>query len=148
MNAEIPSAATGCPRFTALLSSTPRGVRLARRLAAERLDAWGFPYETEAHRTAVLLVAELSANAMLHGRVKGRDFRVRLLLGADEVTLRIETTDARPERRPPAPGTLPPAPVDAECGRGLLLVEALSERWGTEGGDACTKTVWCEVVLK
>ncbi|MGY3204511.1 hypothetical protein [Streptomyces sp. TE5632] len=44
-------------RFT----STPRGARLARRLAAIRLDAWGIPYGTDPHDTIVLIVAELTA---------------------------------------------------------------------------------------
>ncbi|WP_244174418.1 ATP-binding protein, partial [Streptomyces murinus] len=33
----------------------------------------------------------------------------------------------------------------AECGRGLVLVAALAERWGVERGPG-GKTVWCEVV--
>lgn len=28
-------------------SSTPRGTRLARRLAGQRLDAWGIPYDCD-----------------------------------------------------------------------------------------------------
>ncbi|GAV39251.1 hypothetical protein Saa2_02136 [Streptomyces acidiscabies] len=158
MNAEFPSPAQNDPtpaepptpahHFTVLLSATPRGVRLARRLSAERLDAWGCPYDTDAHRTAILLVAELATNAMRHGRLPGRDFRIRLALDTATTTLRIEATDARPERRPPTPGTLSPASNESESGRGLLLVEGLAERWGTECGDPYTKTVWCEVALK
>lgn len=40
------------------------------------------------------VVAELAANAVLHGRVPGRDFRLRLTLRTDGA-LRIEVTDAR-----------------------------------------------------
>ncbi|WP_155060271.1 ATP-binding protein [Streptomyces blattellae] len=133
--------------FTIRLSSTPRGARLARRLAAGQLDSWGWPYDTEANRTATLLVAELAANAVLHGRVRGRDFRLRLTLYPEGATLRIEVSDARPDRRPPAPGTLPSGCAEAESGRGLVLVEALAGYWGTTCGDPYTKTVWCEVAL-
>ncbi|WP_330460589.1 ATP-binding protein [Streptomyces sp. NBC_00820] len=129
------------------LSATPRGARLARHLAAEQLHRWGWSYDTEAHRTAALLVAELAANAVVHGQVRGRDFRLRLTLHHDDATLRIEVTDARPERRPPTPGTLMPPRPEEESGRGLVLVEALAAHWGTTCADPYTKTVWCEVAL-
>ncbi|MCX5428400.1 ATP-binding protein [Streptomyces sp. NBC_00257] len=133
--------------FAILLSATPRGARLARRLAAEELHRWGWPYDTEANRTVSLLVAELATNAVRHGRVRGRDFRLRLALRPGGQALRIEVTDARPERRPPAPGAIPPPFPDLDTGRGLLLVEALSTRWGATDSDPYTKTVWCEVAL-
>lgn len=91
-----------------------------------------------------LLVAELAANAALHGRERGRDFRLRLALFPGPA-LRIEVTDAQPGRRPPAPGSLQLPPPDAENGRGLYLIEALAGHWGTTGGDQYTKRVWCEV---
>lgn len=56
-------------------SYTPRGARLARRLAGVRLDAWGWAYCTAAHDDVTLIVAELCANAVRHARVPGRDFR-------------------------------------------------------------------------
>lgn len=49
--------------FEMRFTSTPRGARLARRLAAVRLDAWGIPYGTDPHDAIVLIVAELTANA-------------------------------------------------------------------------------------
>ncbi|GAB1326677.1 ATP-binding protein [Streptomyces sennicomposti] len=153
MNAEIstpgwtaePLAPTG--HFTIRLSATPRGARLARRLATQQLADWGWGYATEASGTVALLVAELTANAVRHGRVRGRDFRMSLTLHAADPALRIEVTDARPDHRPPTPGTLAQSPPDAESGRGLLLVEALSTHWGVTNGDPYTKTVWCEVLL-
>ncbi|MFF5531957.1 ATP-binding protein [Streptomyces cinerochromogenes] len=140
---------TAIRHFTIRLSATPRGARLARRLAAEQLHGWGWSYDTEANHTATLLVAELATNAVRHGRVKGRDFRLALTLYQDDpVALRIELTDARTDRRPPTPGTLPPASPETESGRGLLLVEALASHWGTTCAGPYTKTVWCEVVLR
>ncbi|WP_031507418.1 ATP-binding protein [Streptomyces megasporus] len=133
-------------------SPTPRGARLARHLAAVRLDEWGFPYDGDAAGTACLLVAELAANAVVHGRVPGRDFALRLALSAPlplPTTLRIEVTDARGERRPPS-SLLSPAPTD-ESGRGLLLVDALADRWGVDErgpGPAPGKTVWAEVDVR
>ncbi|MEW2300990.1 ATP-binding protein [Streptomyces sp. NPDC006655] len=133
--------------FSIQLSTTPRGARLARHLAAGQIDGWGWPYDTEGNRTAALLVAELATNAVQHGRVRGRDFRLRLTLYPENATLRIELTDPRIDRRPPTVDPVQPPPPEVESGRGLLLVEALATRWGTTCGDPYTKTVWCEVTL-
>ncbi|MGW7094388.1 ATP-binding protein [Streptomyces sp. NPDC054874] len=132
--------------FTQRFSSTPRGARLARRLALQQLDAWGLPYGGDTSDTATLLVAELAANAVTHGRVPGRDFELAVkLLGG---TLRIEVSDTRGERRPPDPGAPRPSsgPL-AEDGRGLLLVEALADRWDVVDRLPVGKTVVAELDL-
>ncbi|MFE9677561.1 ATP-binding protein [Streptomyces sp. NPDC006259] len=125
--------------FGVLLSPTPRGARLARLLATDWMRTRDLPHRVA--EAAEQLVAELAANAATHGRLPGRDFRLVLL--ARGGTLRIEVTDTRgddlPRRRPPAP--------DAESGRGLLLVEALADRWGVALGPAPRKTVWAELDL-
>ncbi|MGQ4722134.1 ATP-binding protein [Streptomyces tunisiensis] len=55
---------------------------------------------------AELVVAELAANAVLHGRVPGRCFRLTLVLDPAADRLRIEVSDARGDLRPlPAPRT-------------------------------------------
>ncbi|MFF1514409.1 ATP-binding protein [Streptomyces sp. NPDC058305] len=130
--------------FTMRFSSTPRGARLARRLAGQRLDAWGVPYGSAAHDEVTLVVAELCANAVRHGRVPGRDFR--LWLGADAVTVRVEVTDTRAEGtpEPASPG------ADGEGGRGLLIVAGLAATWGwREQSDGPPgKTVWAEYSLR
>jgi serine phosphatase RsbU (regulator of sigma subunit)/anti-sigma regulatory factor (Ser/Thr protein kinase) len=84
----------------------------------------------------VLLATELVTNAVRHGR---GDVAVRLWPGPDVV--RVEVSDANPHR--PEPGGYD---LDAEDGRGLLIVGALSSRWGTAplpGGAG--KTVWFEL---
>lgn len=124
--------------FTMRFSSTPRGARLARRLAGERIDAWGIPYGSDTHDAATLTVAELSTNAVRHGHVSGRDFRLRL--SAEGTAIRIEVTDTRGERLP-TPTERPP--LDLDGGRGLLLVAALADRWGWyPSPDGPGKTVW------
>ncbi|MGY1583579.1 ATP-binding protein [Streptomyces sp. MN13] len=120
--------------FSLQLSPTPRGARLARLLATEQLRSWGLPLHPAEH-----IVAELAANAATHGRAPGRDFR--LLLYVVDDTLRIEVTDTRADR---LPRTAPAAP-DAESGRGLLIVDALADRWGVTEGPPPRKTVWAEV---
>ncbi|GGZ30803.1 hypothetical protein GCM10010365_59120 [Streptomyces poonensis] len=126
-------------------TSTPRGARLARRLVSHRLNDWGHPYTTPANETVTLIAAELTANAVQHGHVPGRDFHLRLTETTDG-TLRVEVTDTRTEKRP-APGTRTRTPTaDEEAGRGLLLVDALAHTWDvTPRPVGPGKTVWAEV---
>lgn len=114
--------------FHVQLSATSRGARLARLLAVEQLRGWGLPLEGPAH-----IVAELAANAVTHGRVPGRDFR--MVLTVTPGLLRIEVTDARGDR----------IPEKRDGGRGLLLVEAFADRWGVREGPVPRKVVWAEV---
>jgi anti-sigma regulatory factor (Ser/Thr protein kinase) len=131
-------------QFTVRLSSTRRGARLARRVTAERLAAWGIPYDSEASRAAVAVTAELAANAITHGRLPGRDFLLSLARLPGRV--RIEVVDTRPERLLKAADTLiSPEALEAETGRGLLLVAAYAHAWGCQTRDAHTKTVWAEI---
>jgi len=131
--------------FTQRFSATPLGARLARHLALEQLRAWDIPYGTPASDTAAVIVAELAANAVTHGRVPGRDFELCLSLVTG--SLRIEVTDTRTELLPPAPGAVrPPCPLD-ESGRGLVLVEALADRWEILDRDPPGKTVRAEIDL-
>ncbi|MDQ0991469.1 ATP-binding protein [Streptomyces sp. V3I7] len=119
------------------LSATRRGARLARLLAERQLVEWGLPFED-----AVQVVAELAANAVLHGRVRGRDFRFGLEL-YDDGTLRVEVTDARGDQ---VPHIFDPVDGEAEAGRGLRIVAAYAHRWGVDPAEAGAKTVWAELV--
>jgi anti-sigma regulatory factor (Ser/Thr protein kinase) len=137
-------------RFSQRLSSTRHGARLARLLAVQQLADWGWTGDSETAQTVALLVAELAANAVTHGRVAGRDFLLTLVVAQDTTThpttaatLRIEVADCRGERLPvPA---LASQPSD-ECGRGLLIVETLAARWGVTPRSPSGKTVWAEVL--
>lgn len=126
--------------FAQRFSATRRGARLARRLAAHQLDAWGVPHGTPESDAVVLIVAELSANAVLHGRVPGRDFALRLVHEPAAALVRVEVSDTHPA----LPVRLVP-PADADGGRGLLLVGALASRWGVTERTGPGKTVWAEV---
>lgn len=136
MTQRSPELTTHIRNFSVQLSPTPRGARLARLLATEQLRSWGLPLDPAAH-----IVAELAANAVTHGRVPGRDFL--LLLYVVGGTLRIEVTDTCGDRLPDPQSPTP----DAESGRGLTIVEALADRWGTSPGLPPRKTVWAEVAL-
>ncbi|WP_041989816.1 ATP-binding protein [Streptomyces sp. AcH 505] len=128
--------------FVQRFSATRRGARLARVLALQQLDAWGVPYDSEASDAVALVVAELASNAVLHGRVTGRGFAVRLAYEPDAAFLRVEvsdTHDALPGRGDHC--------VDSERGRGLVIVEALALRWGVSGRSGPGKTVWAVIAV-
>ncbi|WP_330296954.1 ATP-binding protein [Streptomyces sp. NBC_00503] len=137
-SAPAPSPQSLARTFTQRFTSTRRGARLARQLTLVELHGWGIPDRTSLSEDAGLLVAELAANAVAHGRVPGRDFelRIALLPGA----LRIEVSDARRDRRP----TVRPHEYGAEGGYGMRIVEAVAADWGVRD-RVIGKTVWAEL---
>ncbi|MFE8946541.1 ATP-binding protein [Streptomyces sp. NPDC007856] len=122
--------------FAMRFTSTPRGARLALRLVSLRLDEWGHAYDGPVNEAVTLIAAV--ANAVRHGHVPGRDFRLRLTESSG--TLRLEVSDTRterlPERRVPT----------GESGRGLVLVGALADKWGVTPLQP-GKSIWAEVWL-
>ena len=100
----------------------------ARRFVRETLTDWGFD---DCEEAATLAVSEVVTNAVLHAR---SEFDLVVRSTADE--LRIEVYDASP--------VLPARKhygVNAGTGRGMLLIEALTERWGAEPAGS-GKVVW------
>jgi anti-sigma regulatory factor (Ser/Thr protein kinase) len=144
VNLEITRTEPSAParQFTVLLSPTRRGARLARLLTVAHLADWGIPSESAAQ-----IVAELAANAAFHGRVPGRDFRLDLVVERGGTCLRIAVTDTRGDWLPPGPGALAPPARGSVSGRGLLIVQALADRWGVTAGPVPRKTVWAELDL-
>ncbi|MFJ4832833.1 ATP-binding protein [Streptomyces sp. NPDC088747] len=136
-------AATESPVFAMRFTSSPRGARLARHLTECRMAEWGYPRASDTSATVSLLVAELAANAVQHGRVPGRDFHLRLTLDVRTRLIRIEVDDASTRR--PRFGSETVAGPEDESGRGLLLVAVLATRWGTLPRTPVGKTVWAEV---
>lgn len=139
-------AARELPSFAEQFVSSLRGARLARRLAVRRMEEWGYPPASDASCAVALVVGELAANAVQHGRVPGRDFGLRLTLDAAARLVRVEVADAASAKRPPLspPSSFP----DGESGRGLLLVDVLAVRWGTAPRQPVGKTVWAEVPME
>ncbi|MFF6999190.1 ATP-binding protein [Streptomyces sp. NPDC008313] len=113
----------------------PRSVTLARRRAHRLIGEWGHP---ELADDAALLVSELGGNAVLHGCLRDRLFRVELALG--ERCVRIAVSDPKGELRP----RLREAGSDEMFGRGLLIVAGVADRWGVDELGV-GKAVWCEL---
>ncbi|MEU5060075.1 MULTISPECIES: ATP-binding protein [unclassified Streptomyces] len=120
--------------------SHPAQVRSARHHAEQVLRDWGVGDSTT---DAVLYVAgELASNAVRHARtLQGREFGM---------TLRLLESIVRVELRDPDP-TLPTevAPgedLEADGGRGLLIVERLASSWGS-APEVLGKTIWADIPL-
>ncbi|WP_104783118.1 MULTISPECIES: ATP-binding protein [Streptomyces] len=125
--------------------SSPHGAQLARRHAVRWMEQGGYPPASDATCAVALVVGELAANAVRHGRVPGRDFGLRLALDRAADLLRIEIADAASAKR--LPTAAPSSHPEGESGRGLLLVDALAARWGSAPRRPVGKTVWAELRL-
>ncbi|WP_327682374.1 ATP-binding protein [Kitasatospora sp. NBC_00458] len=149
MKSEFPLDNAAPRAHSALLSSTPKGAAICRRIARQQLCSWGVnSLSPEGYHSALLIVAELAANASVHGRTPGRGFELALTLTtvrrSRTTVLRIEISDCRGDRHPVLPAT---CSADAQSGRGLTLVDALADRWGTLPRHPNSKTVWAELDL-
>jgi anti-sigma regulatory factor (Ser/Thr protein kinase) len=139
------------------LAALPSTVYWSRRLVADKLAAWIAATPTD---TVELLVSELVTNAVkavgLTGQTAGlsegpvklrysdvtRPGCVRLRLTLEPAAgLLIEVWD--PSGEPPI---IKDADEEAEGGRGLRLVEALSRQWGWYWADS-GKVVWCRCAV-
>ncbi|MFF4802406.1 ATP-binding protein [Streptomyces sp. NPDC001351] len=113
----------------------PRSVALARHRAARLVTEWGYPHLAG---DVALVASELMTNALLHGSLRDRLIRLRII--ATAAMLRVEVSDPRGERLP--------CPRDAtgedQFGRGLALVGALADGWGVAPRVGVGKTVWAE----
>ena len=110
-----------------LTSSVPR----ARRWIAERLDSWDLPGGRD---ELLLAVSEMVSNAILHARSA-----VGVTLSIADGVLEVDVSDADP--------SLPEhraAEMHDQRGRGLHLLDALSDSWGV-GPRLTGKTVWFQL---
>ena len=118
-----------------------RSVALAREFTRNTLADWEI---TDRADEVLLCVSELATNAILHGVPPGRGYALRLCIHRDGV-LRVEVRDS-------GTGDLrkvnaPYRDLDADSGRGLLLVSVVADKWGV-GERAPGKAVWCEFGVK
>ena len=121
------------------LAPLPSAIPCARLHAVHVLHEWGLRDRTD---DAVLIVSELMTNAADASVVLPERPPIALRLLASETSLVIEVWDHSPlglESREADP--------DAECGRGLTVVAALSDRWGSERTARSRKVVWAELAL-
>jgi anti-sigma regulatory factor (Ser/Thr protein kinase) len=126
------------------LGALPTAVPCARLHARHLAWEWGLTGLTE---MIELLVSELTTNSVQ--AVTGHDAQpaISLRLLSNNARVRIEIWDADP--RPPTPkepGADGMPDLEAEGGRGLFLVAALSDRWAwISTHEPVGKIVWCEL---
>ncbi|MFP8941817.1 ATP-binding protein [Streptomyces fenghuangensis] len=151
----VPPGGTGRPAVAAGDRPPPRGtefalparaesVARARRLVRGLLAGWGADEETR--DTAALVVSELFTNAVVHtgsGSVVCELREERGAPGGEEAPLRLEVRGRRPG--PPTGSASRARLPGEEHGRGLMLVEAVSEAWGIREAHGCGWSVWARL---
>lgn len=115
-------------------TAEPRMAARLRRAMRLHLSLWGL---SDLEDVAQICVSELVANVINH---VGPGTPVTLAVSTDGAHLRIELSD--PDAR--ALPTLVAPMSDAESGRGLMIVDAVADRWGVIS-RADSKVVWCEL---
>jgi hypothetical protein len=140
------------------LGALPGAVPCARLHARLVLTEWG---QAQAGDSVELIVSELMTNALractdpVGGRpgydAEGRQLPLGLRLASDRRQVLVEIWDGN--MAPPVPGE---TSLDGETGRGLLMVEAVSSRWGyyyparqahgTAPDERAAKVVWALIV--
>ena len=128
--------AVGCP-----LSRGPQSARAARRLTRSTLRDWGLAFLAE---DAEAIVGEFVANAVTHAaavaamptlRRQQDGLGLRLLRRNGEVICAVlDPSDSAPVLKVPA--------SIEESGRGLQMVDALSDVWGWSPVAGRGKAVW------
>ncbi|MCX3063638.1 ATP-binding protein [Streptomyces beihaiensis] len=115
-------------------AAEPEELAALRRITRLHLRHWGLPHLIEA---AELCVSEMVSNVITH---VGPGTPTQLALSMSGTFLHIEVQD--PDSR--ALPTLISAADDSEAGRGMRLVDAVTDRWGVSL-KADRKVTWCEL---
>jgi len=124
------------PWKTFRLPATPSSVATARRRVCDTLGQWGM---VSVRDDAGLVVSELFTNAVVHTDSD----RVTCALWTVGGVLYVEVADDGQARTTPA--VRPPA-SDLENGRGLMLVEELTDEWGVRHSEPGPgRTVWARL---
>ena len=117
------------------LGALPGAVPCARRHARQMAREWGLDKIAD---DLELLVSELVTNAIAAIRAAEPTSPVQMWLLSDATLIAVLVWDASPQ--PPVRVRIDEA---AESGRGLLLVEAISQRWGWYPLSATgSKVIW------
>ncbi len=115
-------------RRTRTFPADPQSVPAARRFATEALA----DTPLEARQAVELMVSELATNCIRHVKTS---FHLTIRRTPEEIRVEVEDRGGgTPTMRSPGP--------DEPSGRGLRIVDMLSERWGVDHKTPGGKTVW------
>ena len=124
---------TDLDRRVEIFDGVPQSVARVRRFVA---DALVRRYPRDIVFDCSLIASEMATNAYLH--TGGSPFRVGMRLGPGRVRITVEDTSTTPPSMP--------HPLDHdERGRGVAIIDALSDRWGADSLPS-GKVVWAEVL--
>ncbi|MBG0568254.1 SpoIIE family protein phosphatase [Actinoplanes aureus] len=120
---------------TMQVAAEPTGPSRVRQWMTTRLREWSVPEPVIG--AAILCTSELTTNALLHA---GTPAQVHIDLNAERLLVSVADTGTR--------GSVIRAQTDtlASRGRGLGLIEELSDSWGTDP-TVRGSTVWFEMLL-
>jgi anti-sigma regulatory factor (Ser/Thr protein kinase) len=119
------------------LAPLPSAIPCARLHAVHVLHEWGL---SDLADDAALIVSELMTNAADASIVLPGRPPIALRLQVSAQSLVIGAWDHSPLDLEPNE-----AGAGAECGRGLMVVAALADRWGCERTAPRRKVVWAEL---
>jgi anti-sigma regulatory factor (Ser/Thr protein kinase) len=115
--------------------ATPISASQARAFVSDRLVDHRLPYLVESVR---LVASELATNALVHAQTA---FSVTLSASDTEVVLTVrDDSQVLPDRRA--------AQVLDATGRGLEIVEIVSQEWGINQDEAGSKGVWASFAIR
>ncbi|MFF0205814.1 ATP-binding protein [Streptomyces sp. NPDC005017] len=136
------AASVGHSAYSQTLPCAPSTAGIARERVRDVLAIWRLGSLAE---PAALIVTELIANAARHTPCH----EIRMVIVRPTATrVRVGIIDREPSRLP----TLGQIGDADESGRGLLLVDAIADRWGYDligpSRRPSAKEVWCELFTK
>lgn len=129
-----------CDKAELMLESRPESIRRGRQFVADTLVQWGFGADEQARARLseiVLVASELLTNAV---RVSPRTTSLRVQAHRDHVLVEVRDDST-------VPATPRKAGLNDTSGRGLSIVDALSERWGTTPIERAGKVVWSKMAI-
>jgi anti-sigma regulatory factor (Ser/Thr protein kinase) len=122
-----------------LVRHEPESAAFVRRQLATDLDAYDLP--EDAIDDVVLVASELVGNAVRHTTASAQG-TLNVTWDVDASGVRVSVGD--PSDQPPVART---ADLDQPDGRGLTIVDAVSDEWGVER-DERGKRVWAHVPVR
>lgn len=145
-----PSVPKTLPQFSGALSASAalrvecsrEGFARARSFTRDTLHGWSLDHRCD---DATLVITELAANAATHAapsttEVPGLpEIRLGFLLDPSHLLVTVHDLDDHP------PVYAPNGAALEEHGRGLCIVDALSEEWGWAPSPPAGKTVWARL---
>lgn len=118
MNVMAPARLSELHQWRVPLTTGPAAVAEARRQIRAAIWAWGISVDPD---EAALLTSELVTNAIMREAAD----TIMIVITCTSGQLRVDVHDTSPELP-----VVVEAAVDAETGRGLMLVATLATEWG------------------